>query len=402
MLLRYRFRAYPTPGQSRVLARTFGCARVVFNDALRTREQAHLAGQNVSDTEVQRRVITLAKTTAERAWLAEVSSVALVQASQDARRAYRNFFDSVSGKRLGRRLGHPRFRSKKDNRQSIRLTRNGFSLTRRGVRVPKVGNLKLEWSRSLPQVPSSVTIVAEPDGRCYASFVVEVAATPLPACASDIGLDLGLKTLIATSDGEMIANPRHLRSRERRLIKAQRDMCRKQKGSANREKARIRLAVHHRKVREARADHLHKLALRLVRENQAVYVEDLAVSGLARTTLARSVQDAGWSMFVRLLEEKAARYDRSVVKVGRRFPSSQLCSVCGRSDGPKPLSVRVWTCGQCGSEHNRDINAARNILVEGRRVAAGLAETKNACGGDVRPARSPAVLIEAGTHRSAA
>jgi putative transposase len=270
------------------------------------------------------------------------------------------------------------------------------------VRIAKVGNLKLEWSRSLPQVPSSVTIISEPDGRCYASFVVAVVATPLPACASEIGLDLGLETLIATSDGEMIANPRYLRSRQHRIAKAQRAMCRKEKGSANREKARIRLAIHHRKVREARADHLHKLALRLVRDNQAVYVEDLAVSDLARTTLARSVQDAGWSMFVRFLKEKAARYNRSVVKVGRRFPSSQLCSACGRRDGPKALTVRVWTCAQCGATHHRDVNAARNILTEGRRVAAGLAETKNACGGDVRPAGAPAVPIEAGTHRGAA
>ncbi len=401
MRLRYRFRAYPTPGQAQVLARTFGCARVVFNDALRTREQAHRAGEKVSDTEVQRRVITLAKATAERAWLAGVSSVALVQACQDARRAYRNFFDSTTGKRQGRRAGHPRFRSKKDQRQSVRLTRNGFALTQRGVRVAKVGNLKLAWSRALPPIPSSVAIISEPEGRCYASFVVAVAATPLPPCTSDVGLDLGLETLVATSDGRLIANPRHLRSRQRGLARAQRDLCRKQPGSANREKARMRVAVHHRKVREARADHLHKQALRLLRENQAVYVEDLAVSGLARTKLARSVHDAGWSMFVRLLEEKAARYGRSVVKIGRWFPSSQLCSVCGHGDGPQPLGVRVWTCGQCGTEHHRDINAARNILVEGRRVAAGLAETKNACGGDARPA-PPAVLVEAGTHQSAA
>ncbi len=401
MLLRYRFRAYPTPGQSQALSRAFGCARVVFNDALRTRELAHRAGEKLSDTEVQRRVITLAKARAERAWLAEVSSVALVQACRDARRAYRNFFDSAAGRRQGHRVGRPRFRSKKDHRQSVRLTRNGFSVTPHGVRVAKVGELKLRWSRALPSIPSSVTIIAEADGRYYASFVVEVAATPLPPSPRDVGLDLGLATLIATSDGELIANPRHLRSRGRRLARAQRDLCRKRKGSANREKARIRVAVHHRKVREARADHLHKEALRLVRENQAVYVEDLAVHGLARTNLARSVHDAGWSLFVRLLEEKAARYGRSVVKIGRWFPSSQRCSLCGQADGPKPLAVRTWTCGRCGTEHQRDINAARNILLEGRRVAAGQAETENACGGDVRPA-PPAVLVEAGTHRGAA
>ena len=193
-------------------------------------------------------------------------------------------------------------------------------------------------------------MIREADGRYYASFVVEVAATPLPAATSDIGLDLGLAALAATSDGELIANPRHLRARERHLARAQRALCRKQKGSANRQKARVRVAVQHRKVREARADHLHKTALRLVRDNQAVYVEDLAVSGLARTRLAKSVHDAGWATLVRLLEEKAERYGRTVVKVGRWFPSSQICSACGVKDGPKPLDVREWTCAACGTD----------------------------------------------------
>lgn len=402
MMLRYRYRAYPTPVQAQMLARTFGCARVVFNDVLRTREQAHVAGEKISDNEIQRLVVTSAKTTPERAWLADVSAVALVQACRDAHQAYRNFFNSISGKRKGRKVGHPRFRSKKDSRQSIRLTRSGFGATARGVRVTKVGDMKLKWSRSLPSIPSSVTIIQEPDGRYYASFVVAVETTPLPVCAKDVGLDLGIETLIATSDGALIANPRYLQSRQRRLANAQRSFSRKQKGSSNREKARIRGAVQHRKVREARADYLHKQALRLIRENQAVYIEDLAVSGLARTRLARSVHDASWSIFVGLLQEKATRYGRSVVKVGRHFPSSQLCSACGHRDGPKPLSVRSWTCAQCGISHHRDINAARNILVEGRRVAAGQAETINARGENVRLGSRRAVLVEAGTLRGAA
>ena len=157
MLARYRYRAYPTPAQQELLARTLGCARVVFNDALRTRDAAHRAGEKISDTEVQRRVITLAKTTPEREWLGEVASVALVQACQDARRAYRNWFDSMSGKRKGRKVGHPRFRSRKDNRQAIRLTRNGFGVTAKGVRIAKVGDVRLEWSRDQPAVPSWVT-----------------------------------------------------------------------------------------------------------------------------------------------------------------------------------------------------------------------------------------------------
>lgn len=402
MIVRYRYRAYPTPAQAQMLARTFGCGRVVYNDALRTRQDAHAAGEKITDTEVQRRVVTLAKTTPEREWLGEVSSVALVQACQDARRAYRNWFDSLSGTRKGRRLGHPRFRSRKDNRQSVRFTRNGFGVTERGLRVAKVGRLRLAWSRPLPSVPSSVTIIREADGRYYASFVVEVADIPLPVVMTDVGIDLGLGRLVVTSAGEVVDNPRHLRRRAKALARSQRCLARKQKGSKNQAKAVRRVAVAHRKTREARLDAHHKLALRLVRDNQAVYVEDLAISAMARTRLAKSVYDAGWATLVRLIEEKATRHHRQVVKVGRWFPSSRLCSVCGHNDGPKPLEVRCWTCGQCGTEHDRDLNAARNILVEGRKVAAGLADTQNACGGDVRRGAVPAVTSEAGTRRGAA
>jgi putative transposase len=375
---------------------------VVYNDALRARQDAHAAGDTISDTEVQRRVITLAKLTPERAWLGEVASVALVQACQDARRAYRNWFDSLSGTRKGRRVGRPRFRARKDKRQSIRLTRNGFVVRPNGrVYVAKVGDLRVEWSRELPSAPSSVTVIREADGRYYISFVVEREPAPLPPSPHDVGVDLGLDRLAVISDGEVIANPRHLRRKARALAQAQRALCRKQKGSANRRKAARRLAVLHRKVRETRLDAHHKLALRLVRDNQAVHLESLSVTGLARTKLARSVHDAGWSTLVRLIEEKAAHHGRTVIKVDRGFPSSQLCSRCGRLDGPKPLGVRVWTCVGCHAEHDRDLNAARNVLAEGRRIAAGLAEIENACGAGVRPGQVPAVGDESGTHRGA-
>lgn len=399
--VRYRYRGYPTPDQAQMLARTFGCARVVYNDSLRTRQDAYAAGEKVSDTEVQRRVVTLAKTTEQRAWLSEVASVALVQACQDARRAYRNWFDSLSGKRKGQKIGHPRFRCRKDNRQSIRFTRNGFGITGRGVRLTKIGNVRLEWSRHLPSTPSSVTIIQDADGRYYASFVVEVANQPLPPSPRDVGIDLGLNRLAVTSNGEIVNNPRYLRHKTRKLAQLQREMSRKQKGSANRRKAVHRVAGAHRKVRETRLDAYHKLALRLVRDNQAVYVEDLAISGLARTRLAKSVHDASWATLIQLIKEKAARYHRQVVRVGRWFPSSRLCSTCGHNSGPKPLNVRSWTCTECNDEHDRDLNAARNILVEGRKVAAGLADTQNACRGDVRQGSGLAVASEAGTHRSA-
>jgi putative transposase len=377
------------------LARVFGCARVVYNDCLRLREQCYAAGGKISDIGVQRRVITLAKLTPEREWLAEVSSVALVQACNDARRAYRNYFDSVSGHRKGRRVRRPVFR-RKHGRQSIRLTRNGFSLCGKRLYVAKVGQIKVRWSRPLPSPPSSVTVICEPDGRYYASFVVDRPPGPLPASDREVGVDVGLDRLVVTSDGQVIPNPRFLRAKQRRLAKAQRGLSRKQKGSANRAKARHRVAVLHREVREARLDHAHKTALRLIRDNQAVYAEDLAVSGLARTRLAKSVHDAGWGRLLRLLAEKAEHHGRGFYRVGRFVPTSQTCSGCGASDGPKPLSVRVWRCVACGAVHDRDVNAARNIL------AAGRAERLNACGGDARPPLAVAVPREAGTHRGAA
>jgi len=202
MLVRYRYRIDPTPAQRQALARAFGCARVVYNDALVGRERAHVAGEKVSDTEVQRRVITLAKQTPERAWLGEVASVALVQACQDARRAYRNWFDSLAGRRNGRRVGHPRFRTK-HGRQSIRLTRNGFALHGTRLYVAKVGDLRARWSRPLPSVPSSLTVIRDPDGRYYASLVVERAPAPLPPVARSAGVDVGLAAVaaVAASDG---------------------------------------------------------------------------------------------------------------------------------------------------------------------------------------------------------
>ncbi len=395
MQVSYRYRLYPGPAQQEALARVFGCARVVYNDCLRLREECRARGERISDTEVQRRVITLAKLTSERQWLAEVASVPLVQACQDARRAFKNWFSSLSGARKGRKVGPPAPR-RKHGRQSIRLTRNGFALHGSRLFVAKAGEVEVRWSRPLPSVPSSVTVIKEPDGRYYASFVVERAATPLPAVQHEVGIDLGLASLVVTSDGEVIASPRFLRAKQRNLARAQRSLCRKQKGSANRAKARRRVAVVHRKVRETRLDHAHKVALWLVRDNQAVYAEDLCVSGLARTRMARSVADAGWSQLLRLIEEKAAQYGREFHRIGRFEPTSQVCSACGVKDGPKPLGVRAWQCAGCGAVHDRDVNAAKNIL------AAGRADRLNACGGDVRPGLAPAVAAEAGTPRGAA
>jgi putative transposase len=378
--LRYNYRVYPTPGQQVSLARAFGCARVVYNDALRARQDAYVSGEKIYDTEVQRRVLTEAKKTPERAWLGDVASVALVQACQDARTAYRNWFDSISGKRKGRKIGAPRFRSRKDNRQAIRLTRNGFALRENGrLYAAKIGELDVRWSRELPSVPSSVTLIKDAAGRYFASFVVQVAERPLSLVESEVGIDLGLTTFAVLSTGKTIASPRFLRQAERRLRKAQQSLSRKEKGSKNRAKARVRVAKAHARVADTRRDWAHKHSTTIIRDNQAIFVEDLAVSGLARTRLAKSVHDAGWGMFTRMLEEKAVRYGRTFAKVDRWFPSTRLCSVCGVLSGKKPLHVREWTC-TCGTVHDRDLNAAENIL------AAGRAERLNACGGVVSPA----------------
>lgn len=376
--LRYQYRVYPTAGQQMKLAQAFGCARVVFNDSLRARQDAWANGERLADAAVQKLVTTEAKRTEARAWLADVSSVVLGQACQDARMAYRNWFDSMSGRRKGRKVGAPKFRSRKDNRQSIRLTRNGFRIrANRKLYVAKVGELDVRWSRDLPSVPSSVTIIKDAAGRYFASFVVETPHESLPSNDSEVGIDLGITTFAVLSDGKVIASPKFLRRAERKLRMAQQALSRKEKGSNNRAKARVRVARAHAKVADTRKDWAHKHSTAIIRENQAIFVEDLCVAELARTRLAKSVYDSGWATFTRMLEEKSARYGRTFVKVNRFYPSSQICSTCGVLDGPKPLSIREWQCKACGAVHDRDLNAAKNIH------AAGRAEWLNACGGAV-------------------
>ncbi|GAA4202743.1 RNA-guided endonuclease TnpB family protein [Streptosporangium oxazolinicum] len=395
MQLRYNFRLYPSPGQCHALARAFGCARTVFNDGLRLRQDARKRGlPYISDGDLSKHVITRAKATPQRAWLGEVSAVLLQQALADLNTAYRNFFASLSGKRKGRTVAPPRFRSRKDSRQAIRFTKNArFTVTAGGkLRLPKIGDVEVRWSRTLPSDPSSVTVVKDSAGRYFASFVVETSNEPLPQTGPEIGIDLGLTHFAITSDGRKIANPRILRRAAKRLRKAQKALSRKKKGSANRAKAKLKVAKVHAKVADTRRDWAHKLSTMVIRDNQAVYVEDLAVSGLARTRLAKSVHDAGWSQFVAMLEYKAVRYGRHFGRIDRWFPSSKLCSACGTIATSMPLNVRSWTC-PCGAGNDRDVNAAINIL------AAGQAERPNDCRARVRPGAIPAPREEAVTHQ---
>ena len=391
MQLRYAYRLTPAPGQCRALARAFGCARVVFNDAVAARRAAHEAGQPCPTDAALSKALTAVKRTPERAWLAEVSAVVLQQALADANTAYRNFFASVKGARKGRRLGAPRFRSKRDRCQSIRFTKAArFKITQAGrLRLPGIGDVPVRWSRDLPSEASSVTVTVDASGRYHASFVVDVPDQPLPLGDREVGIDLGLTHFAVLSDGRKVDNPRIARKAARKLRRAQQELARRQKGSANRHKSIRKVARCHARVGDTRRDWLHKLSTTIVRENQLIVVEDLAVSGLARTRLARSVHDAGWSTFVGMLAYKAARHGRRLVNVDRWFPSTRACSVCGAIGEAKPLHVREWTC-RCGTTHDRDVNAARNILAAGRADRPTLVELVSAG----TPVPQPAVKRE--------
>jgi putative transposase len=399
VLLRYNYRLYPDGPQREALARAFGCARVVFNDALAARRAAYEAGEPYVTDAALSAALTASKGTPERAWLGEVSSVVLQQALADLNTAYRSFFASATGKRKGPKVARPRFRSRKDRRQSVRFTANSrFRVLGNGrLRLPKIGDIEVRWSRGLPAAPSSVTVIRDAAGRFFASFVVEAGREPLPETDRECGIDLGLTHFAVLDDGTKIAAPRFLRRAEKKLKRAQRDLSRKQEGSGHRDKARVRVARAHARVSEARRDFHHKLSTTIIRDSQAVYVESLSVRGLARTRLAKSVGDAGWSAFTSMLEYKAALYGRDFHRIGRWEPTSQVCSACGVKDGPKPLNVRAWTCGQCGAVHDRDVNAARNILALGRRE-----RLINVRGGQVRPPLAVAQAGEAGSRRSAA
>lgn len=390
MHLRYRFRLYPTASQRIALAQAFGCARVVFNDAVAARKHAYREGLPYpTKAQLSKMLITEAKQTPERAWLAGVSAVVLQQALADADRAYKNFFASRKGQRAGAHMGPPQFK-KRSHAQSVRFTRNArFQVTDNGrLRVPKIGDLRVAWSRELPSDPSSVTVIKTATGKYYASFVVSVEADanrlePVTDADAETGIDLGLKSFAVLRGGKTIENPKFFRKLERKLKKAQRVLSRKQRGSANRAKARLRVAKIHEKIKDTRSDWVNKQVKAVVAENQGIYVEDLNVRGLSRGRAAKSIQDAAFGMFLTRLESKAARTGRTFVRVDRYFPSTRLCSACGALTGPTGLAgleVRRWSCG-CGAVHDRDGNAEINIRREGQRlaresmVAAGQADT---------------------------
>lgn len=261
------------------------------------------------------------------------------------------------------------------------------------MKLAKLGHVRMKVSRPLPSAHSSVTVIKDASGRYFASFVVDVPERPLPECDAAVGIDVGLETYATLSTGEKVDNPRWLRKLLPKLRRNQKSLSRKQKGSYNWHRQRQKVAKLHAHTRDCRTDFIHKLSTRLVRENQAISVEDLCLKGLVRTRLAQSFSDAGLGQFVTMVEAKCDRYGRQFVKVDRFYPSSQVCSACGHKDGKKPLDIRRWQCSQCGAKHDRDVNAAVNI-----KVVGGLSETQNGCGESVRPGATRAVLSEAATH----
>lgn len=377
----YRFRFFPTPEQADLLTRTFGCARVVYNRGLALRQDAWADGKRKCGFSQTNAMLTALKKTDEFTWLNEVSSVPLQQSLRHLDRSYSNFFSDLKKLKNGlikpRDVRRPKFRSK-DRKQSAEFTKSGFNYRDGVLKLAKMdAPLNVVWSRDLPSEPSTVTVVREPDGCWHISCRVMDVTDTLTGGNDAVGIDLGLTDLAILSTGEKIANPRHLSKRSKRLALEQRRLSRKQKGSKNRAKAKLKVARAHAAIRHARQDHLHKLSTRLVRENQVICVEDLCVKGMLKSKrCSKSIADAGWGELVRQLGYKASWYGRKLVKIDRFFPSTKTCSECGTTGHVLPLSVREWDCTDCGTHHDRDHNAAINIRTAG---LAGIA-----CGEGVR------------------
>ena len=366
---RYRYRILPNAEQRQTLARTFGSARWVWNNALATKSEAFRErAEKISYAETDKRLTALKKEEAT-AWLSEVSSVPLQQALRHLDKAYTAFFQG--------RSRFPRFKAKR-HQQSVTYTQRGFSLRDSGtpgqplVTLAKTKTpLRIRWSRPLPSTPSSVTVIQEPDGRYYVSFVVTVEPTPLPKTKREAGIDLGLTDVVVTSDGWHSGNPKHLRKAQDRLALEQRRLAKKEKGSRNRDKQRRRVAKLHAKVRNQRADFLHQMSTRLVRRYDVLYAESLNVKGMVKNhSLARSISDAGWSSLVGMLRYKCEWYGKTLVQIDRWYPSSKTCSACGHTMETLPLDVRRWTCPGCQAEHDRDENAAKVIRGVGHTLLA--------------------------------
>ncbi len=359
----YKYRFYPTPEQAQLLAQTFGCTRFVYNHVLRWRTDAFFQRQEKVGYLEANAELTRLKRSGEFPWLNEVSCVPLQQCLRHQQSAFRNFFAG--------RTKYPAFKSKK-HRQSAEFTRSAFSCRDGKLYLAKSKvPLDIRWSRPLPCEPSTVTVSKDCAGRYFVSCLCEFEPGALPVTPKMIGIDLGLKDLFVTSEGERIGNPRHTAKYATKLARAQRRLSKKKPGSANRARARLKVARIHAKISDCRVDSLHKLSRRLINENQVVCAETLAVKNLIRNPkLSKAIADAGWGELMRQLQYKGDWAGRSVVQIDRWYPSSKRCSCCGHTLEQLSLEVRSWVCPQCATGHDRDVNAAINVKAAGLAVLA--------------------------------
>lgn len=367
----YKFRFYPNPEQIEQLAQTFGCSRFVYNHMLRLRTDAWYERQERIGYHETSKLLTELKKQPEYEWLKEVSSVPVQQSLQHLQNAFTNFF--------AKRAAYPSFKSK-HGKQSATYVATGFKWDGKSLTLAKMKEpLAIRFSRTIPKAAKVTTVTVSKDtaGRYFVSMLCDDAVAALPEETGRIGIDLGLTHFAILSTGEKIEAPNVFRRNEKKLAKLQRRLAKKQKGSKNRAKAKLKVARIHAKIADTRRDFTHKLSTRLIRENQTIAVETLAVKNMVKNgTLAKSISDAGWSDFVRQLEYKAKWYGRTLVGIDKWYPSSKRCSVCGFVVSKMPLSVREWTCPECGAVHDRDINAACNILAAGLAASA-LGESVN-------------------------
>ncbi len=376
----YKYRISPTDEQKKILARTFGCCRFVYNWALRQKTDAFYDEQQRLSYKDTSLALTQLKKQPEYSWLSEVSSVPLQQSLRHLDKAFLNFFEG--------RAEYPTFK-KKRHQQSATYTANAFKWDGKCLTLAKMDEpLNIVWSRPLPDgaIPSSVTITKDSAERYFVSILVAEDIAHLPQTDTSIGADLGVKSFVVLSDGEVVGNPKFFHKDEKKLAKAQRRLSKKKKGSKNREKARRRVARLHARIADRRRDFSHKLSTRLIRENQTICVESLHVKNMVKNRkLSKAISDVGWSEFVSQLEYKATWYGRTLVKIDKWYPSSKRCFACGHILDSLSLESREWTCPECGVQHDRDINAAKNIHAVGLTVV-------EACGEAVRPGAVKAKL----------